>query len=87
MAIKGGYKIINFKNINIKTGNSTTIKGIYELIEANYKKALMISGLMIDDIVQSDFFANYKVNNSNFEIAYNGGTLTVEQDDTVSYSV
>lgn len=87
MAIKGGYKIINFKNVNIETGNSAIITGVYDAIETSYSKALMLSGLMIDSVEQGDFFANYNLNDTAFEFNYNGGTLSINQNDEVSYTV
>ena len=35
---KGGYKLIDFKENNIVLGTSTTIKGVYDAIEHNYRK-------------------------------------------------
>lgn len=35
---KGGYKLIDFKENNIVLGTPTTIKGVYDAIEHNYRK-------------------------------------------------
>lgn len=44
MSIKGGYKIIDFKNKAITTGVGVANKGIYESIEINYGKITIIKG-------------------------------------------
>lgn len=35
---KGGYKLIDFKENNIVLATPTTIKGVYDAIEHNYRK-------------------------------------------------
>ena len=53
MSIKGGYKIIDFKNTAITTGAGVAIKGIYESIENNYGKMTIASGLNIDSYINT----------------------------------
>ena len=44
---KGGYKLIDFKETNITLATPSTIKGVYEAIENNYRKPTLITGLVI----------------------------------------
>lgn len=53
MSRKGGYKIIDFKNIEIKE-TATEFPEIYEEIEGNYGKLLILSGIHIDGVDYPD---------------------------------
>ena len=64
---KGGYQIINLKNHTFTSGVGFEIKGIYDLIEGT-RKAILISGLVVDDTEYHDCFCVPEVNGSNFEM-------------------
>ena len=59
--MRGGYKIMDFKDVKIAStseGASTTpvdVEGIYEAFESNYSKLPVIHGLIIDDVEYWDF--------------------------------
>lgn len=62
MSKKGGYLILDFKGLNIKTTETEgqisdmLINGdIYSLIEQNYNKRMVVSGLQVDNIEINDF--------------------------------
>lgn len=85
--IKGGYKIIDFKDENIPNGQSpVTISGIYESIENNYRKACLLSGLTLAGVEKADIFRNPTVSESNyvFPDVY-GYDLTVKSNDVVTW--
>lgn len=65
---KGGYKLIDFKENNIVLATSTTIKGVYDAIEHNYRKPTLITGLVIDSVEKEDTFVNFE----HGENVYNG---------------
>lgn len=65
---KGGYKLIDFKENNIVLSKPTTIKGVYEAIEHNYRKPTLITGLVIDSVEKEDTFVNFE----HGENVYNG---------------
>lgn len=57
--MRGGYKIINFKNVPLETGGATMmIEGLYNEIESNFNKPLLISGLNIDNIEINEIYVN-----------------------------
>lgn len=60
MNIKGGYKLIDFKDVNIVADTPTTITGVYNAIENNYRKPLLITGLTIDGVEKEDTFINFE---------------------------
>ena len=96
MSIKGGYKIIDFKNTAITTGVGVVIKGIYESIENNYGKMTIASGLNIDGIEYPDtpiFFNGGETNVvGGLKTAWTDGAtvvatiITVADTDTVTVS-
>ena len=65
---KGGYKLIDFKENNIVLTKPTTIKGVYDAIEHNYRKPTLITGLVIENVEKEDTFVNFE----HGENVYNG---------------
>lgn len=65
---KGGYKLIDFKENNIVLTTPTTIKGVYDAIEHNYRKPTLITGLVIGSVEKEDIFVNFE----HGENVYNG---------------
>lgn len=89
MSIKGGYTIIDFKNVALTTDDTTgkAIAGVYGRIEGNHNKPILISGLVLDNVEYDDFFVNFAVSSTDFVAAvYLGTTLktiTIDDDDVV----
>lgn len=83
--IKGGYKIIDFKDTPFETGGSTmTIDGIYDTVEASYRKPLLLSGLNIDSIERNDVYATpINLGNDYVFTAY-GKRIKITHTDIVS---
>lgn len=84
MSMNGGYKIIDFKDQNITTENGITVIGIYESIEGSHRKALMVSGLVIDGVEKNDCFVDCTAAENSFAFTAYGHTITVHNDDTVT---
>lgn len=83
--IKGGYKIIDFKDNPLTTGGvATTITGIYDSIEVSYRKPLLLSGLTIDGIKRNDVYAPATVSGNNFVFTAYGKTITITDTDAVT---
>ena len=87
MAIKGGYKLIDFKDVDLKTGVETTIKGIHEAIENSYRKPLVFTGLVLDSVEKSDVFVNIANNDGSYTATIPSGTIVVTSADAVTYTV
>lgn len=84
--VKGGYKIIDFKDINIVTGTGATVTGIYESIEESHRKAILISGITIDGIEKPDCFVDCEIADSNYTFTAYGKTFTVTNADLVTFA-
>lgn len=83
--IKGGYKIIDFKDVPFETGGSTmTIEGIYDTVEGSYRKPLLLSGLNIDGTEHNDIYAMPTLSGSNYVFTAYGKTITITDTDAVS---
>lgn len=52
---KGGYKIVDLKDINITT-TTQVIKNIYDEIRTSYRKVILLSGLTINNVKFNDIF-------------------------------
>lgn len=81
----GGYKIIDFLDTNLVSGNGVKIAGTYNAIEANYRKPTLIHRLTIDGVEQTDVFAQFVVADSNFKTEIAQGSIVITDDDTVSF--
>lgn len=83
--MKGGYQIIDFHGVNI-TGSAKTIPGIYESIEGNHHKPLLLSGIVLSGIGKADVFAAAETDAGNYKFTVYGGTLTVTAENAVTYT-
>lgn len=82
--LNGGYKIIDFQDINITTENGATVTGIYESIENNHRKAIMISGITIDGVQKNDCFVDCSVSDGSYTFTAYGKTFTVTNADKIT---
>lgn len=82
--VKGGYKIIDLKDTVINADGGTTIAGIYEEIEHNYRKPLLLSGIIIDNVEKPDVFISITNTDGNFSFSAYGKTYTVANSDLVT---
>lgn len=84
--IKGGYKIIDFKDVNILTGAGATVQGIYEDIEKTHRKAIMVSGITIDGVEKPDCFVDCEVSGSDYKFSAYGKTFTITSENKVTFA-
>lgn len=67
--MRGGYKIIDLQNINITT-TEVTIDNLYESIESNYRKPLLLNNLVINGSELPNVYVYAIVDNTNYKIYY-----------------
>lgn len=77
---KGGYKLIDFKETNITSTETSTIKGVYEAIKNNYRKPTLITGLVIENVEKEDTFVNFEHNTNEYN-----GLLGITADNKVLF--
>lgn len=82
--LRGGYHIVDFKDVNITSEAGATIVGIYEEFEGSYRKAILVSGVTIDSVEQRDTFVNPTLSENSYTFTAYGKTFTVKNDNTVS---
>lgn len=82
--LKGGYKIVDFKDTNISSESGTTIVGIYNEIEGSHRKAILISGVTIDNVEYRDCFVDCESSENSFTFSAHGKTFTVTNEDKVT---
>lgn len=81
--LTGGYQIIDLDNVNHTPGVGILHEGIYDKIEGT-RKAILLSGLVVDDIEYRDIFVEVRVNESNFVMTVYGKTITITDTDVVT---
>lgn len=82
--LRGGYHIVDFKDVNILSEGGATIAGIYEEFEGSYRKAILVSGVTIDGVEQRDTFVDAATGNNSFTFSAYGKSFTINNDETVT---
>lgn len=83
--IKGGYRIVDFKDVKLTVGGgAVTIPGIFDAVRNTYRKATLLSGLVIGNTTYPDEFGVFELDGSDYKIAIHGTTtITVSPNDGV----
>lgn len=82
--IKGGYKIIDLRDKNLTTTSYAYVKGIYEDIESNYRKPLLLSGITIEQVEKADAFVTFTHNGNAYSTSIYGHTITISDNDQIT---
>lgn len=91
---RGGYKIIDLKDVPFTKGTASNVKNIYDAVESNYRKLTILSNLTLDNVEYNDtpvvFTSTSGVYYGVFSIT-NGTDITnltikIENDDNVTIS-
>ena len=82
---RGGYIIIDFKNVNLTTGGAI-IDGVYERLEGNHRKPLLLSNGVVNGSERADCFAFATVEGTDYHIYYGNPKyyIKVTDDNAVS---
>ena len=81
----GGYQILNFNNVSLTSGSGVKIEGVYDTLEGNYRKPILISGLVIEGIEQVSTFSQFVVADGSYKTELAQGSIVITDDDTVSF--
>lgn len=86
MSIKGGYKLVDFKNISIEpdAASATVIAGVYDAIESSYRKPIIITGLVVDDVEHADVWCNLISGSGAYTGMIDEYLLTITDDDEIT---
>lgn len=82
--MRGGYHIIDFQDVNIHTDDGATVIGLYESLEQNHRKTVLLSGVTIDGVEKPNCFIECEVSGSDFTFSAYGKTFTVTNEDKVT---
>lgn len=84
MSIRGGYKIIDFREVELTPYEGLKIEGIYDSIEGSYNKPLMLSGINIGGTVYSDRYCSPYLSGTAFvfDLSYDTTTIKIKVEDT-----
>lgn len=90
---RGGYQIIDLKNVTLPSGTEETITGIYDRVTNNNRKAFLLCGVKVQasgngDITElNDEVVNFLEGEDGYTASLtNGGTILVAEDDKVTYT-
>lgn len=84
MSMNGGYKIVDFKDVNILSDGGATLVGIYEEFEGSSRKAILVSGVTLDGVAQRDTFVDPVVNAGNYTFSAYGKTFTITNEEKIT---
>lgn len=86
MAKRGGYQIVDFKGVDLSDGEEHIIDGIYRAAGLIYKKAALVSGLVVDESgVLPDFFATINTSGLDWDLVVPQGDITIMEGDEVVF--
>ena len=85
MSKKGGYLIIDLKNKDLlqltnELFTQTELKEIYEVIEHNYHKNVLVTGIVINNIEKNDYITNIYYSNNAYTFKVYGLIIELSQD-------
>jgi hypothetical protein len=81
----GGYQLVDFKDINLTT-NAVKIEGVYETIESNNRKPLLLHNGVVNNVERADCYAFCVVDGTDFKLYYGNPAyyIKVTDEDMVS---
>lgn len=80
----GGYKIIDLKNTDFTPGTASTVPGTYEAIEHNYRKATLVTGIIVSGVEKFAGYVIFKATDNTFTGTFGTYTITVTHEDAVT---
>lgn len=86
MNVNGGYQLVDFKNISISSTSAegVTVKGVYETIEGSYRKLLVGSNIVIDDVELNNVVITPINGENQYEVELYGKNYTITSDDLIT---
>lgn len=82
-----GYKIVDLKNTNLVNRTPVKIKGLYEEIENNYRKPIILSNVVIDRVEKIDKWVNFSHSGNSYTCIIPEGTISLDNEDNVTFTV
>lgn len=92
MSVRGGYQIVDLGGLNHTFSTPVKHEKIYDVIEANFYKPCLLSGIVIEGVEYSDtyvtFFINASMYNAILPFTKNGNkiTISINDEDQVIFS-
>lgn len=83
--MKGGYQIVDLKGVNVGV-TFKPVPGVYESIEGNYYKPLLLSGIVLDGTAYPDTFIEVTIVSGNYQTNVYGRTLVINDRSQVRYN-
>lgn len=84
---KGGYQILDFNGANFTVGNAVKVDGIWEKVEGNYHKVLLVENLSFRNVEQTAFWVTATSGDNNYTLlGYEGYTITVTNEDEITFT-
>lgn len=87
----GGYRIADFSKTVFTSGTAQTLKGMYMTVKNPFRKAILIEGLMVGELVYPSFFGVFNADSDNMvsvsAIGSNTVTITVTPADSVTVTI
>lgn len=83
--MNGGYKIIDLKNSNFTLdGDAITIKGVYDSVENSHRKAILLSGIVIDGVEKPNRFVTFISESGSYIATMADAKITITAEDAVT---
>lgn len=89
--IKGGYSILDLRDVPFTPGIGAEIKGSYNRLEGRYRKPVLLSGIVVSDVEYPDVNVNPQNIGGSYSLDVTLGdsdyTVTISDTDIVTFTV
>lgn len=82
---KGGYQIIDMAGVDAIT-TAQTVAGIYEAIEGNYNKPVILTGIVVQGVEYDDAAVQFRSVGQTFVASAYGYTFMINAQDKIQVS-
>lgn len=79
----GGYIIIDLKDVSL-SATPVAIAGIYNRVKDNYRKPILLSGIVIEGVEMADCFVDLHVSSTSYVGALHNYNITITSENKVS---
>lgn len=83
--MRGGYQIIDCLGIDFTVGSASLVTGAYEAIEGT-RKLIRLNNVTIGGVEYHDTICDFKVSDTSFVGTAHGYTVTVDQNDNITFT-
>lgn len=84
--MRGGYKILDFKKVNITIGTAAVIEGVYEALATNTGKPTVLTNLVVASHALCSAYVYFKLVGEAYLGYLDSWSITITKDNKVTFT-